>query len=81
MLFVALHRHGPHRRGQRLGDAVQLVLVGEVLAVGAGGDQRLDDLTGVATPLDEQNWLNIAAGSDVRTLASVTASARGCFTG
>ena len=32
-------------------EAVELLLVREILAVGAGGDQRLDDLTRMAAPL------------------------------
>ena len=57
VLLVALHGHGPRRRGQRVRDAVELVLVGEVLAIGAGGDERFDDLARMAAPLDDLQQL------------------------
>src|SRR5207302_1925449 len=44
VFFVALHRHGPHGRGQRARETLELLLVGEVLTVGADRDERLDDL-------------------------------------
>ena len=37
--------------------AFELVLVGEVLAVGAGRNQRLDDLARMAAPLDHVQQL------------------------
>ena len=52
VLLVALHGDGARRHRQLLGDAFELVLVGEVFAVGAGREQRFDDLARVAAALD-----------------------------
>ena len=52
VLFVALHRHRARRHRQRLGDAFELVFVGEVVAVGARGEQRFHDFTRMASTLD-----------------------------
>jgi hypothetical protein len=51
VLLVALHRHRAGRRRQRPCQAIELVLVGEVLAIGAGADQRLDDFLRIAAAL------------------------------
>src|SRR6185503_2648150 len=51
VLLVALHRDRPRRRGQLLRQPVEPRLVGEILAVGAGANQRLDDLARMAAPL------------------------------
>src|SRR5438067_6401281 len=53
VLFVALHGDRPRRRRQRLRERLELVLVGEVLAVGAGRHERFDDLSRMAAPLDD----------------------------
>ncbi len=51
VLLVALHGDRPRRRAERLRQALQPLLVGKVLAVGSGLQQRLDDLARMAAPL------------------------------
>ena len=38
-------------------DAIELVLVGEIFAIGAGGDERLHDFARMAAPLDDLQQL------------------------
>jgi hypothetical protein len=47
MLFIALHVHGAQFGGERAGERLQAVLVGEELAVGPSLDQRFDNRPGM----------------------------------
>ena len=60
VLLVPLHGDRPGRRRHHPGEPLELLLVGEILAVGAGGDQRLDDLARVAATLDHLQQLLVA---------------------
>ena len=60
VLLIASHGDRARRRGERSSQALELVLLGKVLAVSARCHQRLDDLARMTPALDHMQQLLVS---------------------